>query len=1332
MVILTSTVFPMAVLSSSSPNCGWQTIDLDLNSPTYNPNGLSCDSGKCCSKDGFCSSGTNDCQAGCQSAFGSCDAPVCGFGVEDDIGSIVCSMTSQCCSKEGFCGTEDDACGIGCQYGNCKHTVPWIDGNPPPDGSDSDSIPEYSTSSCMRDVYDHFVNKDGDHPVCRAKDVHSFTATLVGDHNPSSCKRASTIIVTFAAGFTVNSAVGRHDIAMYTARDALCHGDTPSINDGNCARDGSSCSVTVMGDSDIALDPRIKYDDKIGGNDSCADISDKGMFEFAPRTLEIPCEGRYKDGEWTHKVVLQTCISWRQPGGDINCDEYGAFPGATSNACEYIELEIPIISPTSSPTVKPTSFPTTKPTKIPTRPPTYAPTIKPSKNPTAPPTFIPTSKPTKIPTAPPTSTPTSKPTKNPTAPPTSAPTNKPTKNPTAPPTLAPSQSPSSSPSLSPSHLPSMSPTSSPSQQPSKSPSTSPSSPPSQGPSASPSNSPSLSPSASPSQSPSMSPSMSPTSSPTEKPTISPSRPPSASPTSSPSQSPSVSPSTSPSRTPTAPPSNKPTLSSGVGNKVWDDLNANGIQDPGEPGIENVEVRLRSQDGAVVSTTHTGPKGYYKFDNIVPGTYSVEFSLPSGYKFTKSADLFGDLHFDSSSYPADGSYLFEDVTSDAHVDSGITDTFDLEPGEINLSLDAGVYRPSKIIGVVWHDLNANGVRDPQEPGIPDASITLYNDDDENIATTKTDSLGNYLFDELIPKTYYGKIQPPNSDYFLSPMGRGTPLTYSDFDPNSRINSPVTLQSGDINQGYFDAGLYLLASVGDLVWLDLNYDGIQDTDEPGFPFPVTINLYDYLNKELLSTFTTGTTGAYAFKHLTPGNYELEFLLEEGDTLSPPFKGSDKALDSNVDPKTNKALVTLISGEVNDSVDAGIISEAPYYPDWTFETQVCTNDGFDPDWMSQNEGRIYLYRNKEECCQNHFWWRMTQCMANEQYKFYRNGEICDVKIDFDFWQGEATWSESTLFDTKDECCANLFYYDFTGCMERSPVDFKFDFCLDLASLVPPVDCQTADIYANVIEDAMNLQLGDDSDTNVTLIGDVALTKIDGGAGSTVCGGRLGDQGFINNQTGSVPDLSNPPSSTTVCGVISTRSYNCTQDVCLVAKYDKIVNDLTASINDGSMTNVLQARATGRLPPVPELKQAAAIPGTFSTSNLLLPATISSQLGETKFFKDGQKCGTKTAFASWEIPYDSLIDCCTANFNWQFDTCCAQGGGCNDNASISNPMVTPTMTLLYYPTWTSGSLCDRKPQDSFEVWDLTYTSLKECCKDKFAWDYDNCCQSSGMGGCV
>jgi hypothetical protein len=187
-----------------------------------------------------------------------------------------------------------------------------------------------------------------------------------------------------------------------------------------------------------------------------------------------------------------------------------------------------------------------------------------------------------------------------------------------------------------------------------------------------------------------------------------------------------------------------------------------------------------------------------------------------------------------------------------------------------------------------------------------------------------------------------------------------------------------------------------------------------------------------------------------------------------------------------------------------------------------------------MTQNEGQIYLYRNKEECCENHFWWCMTQCMANKQYKFYRNGKMCDVMIDVKSWQGKATLPDSTLLNTKDECCANLFSYNFSGCMARSPTEFKFDFSLDLADLVPPIDCQTADIYANVLEDVIILQAGEDSDANVTCVGDVSLSKVAGGAGSTVCGGSLGDQGFINDQTGSTADLSYPPESTTVCGVI------------------------------------------------------------------------------------------------------------------------------------------------------------------------------------------------------
>lgn len=69
---------------------------------------------------------------------------------------------------------------------------------------------------------------------------------------------------------------------------------------------------------------------------------------------------------------------------------------------------------------------------------------------------------------------------------------------------------------------------------------------------------------------------------------------------------------------------------------------------------------------------------------------------------------------------------------------------------------------------------------------------------------------------------------------------------------------------------------------------------------------------------------------------------YLQEDGDVPSLPFKGNDISKDSDVDPNTSKAVVTLISGEVNNDIDAGIIADAPYYPEWSYDIQVCTNDG------------------------------------------------------------------------------------------------------------------------------------------------------------------------------------------------------------------------------------------------------------------------------------------------------------------------------------------------------------------------------------------------------
>lgn len=68
----------------------------------------------------------------------------------------------------------------------------------------------------------------------------------------------------------------------------------------------------------------------------------------------------------------------------------------------------------------------------------------------------------------------------------------------------------------------------------------------------------------------------------------------------------------------------------IGNKVWHDLNQNGINDPGEPGIPGVSLALwYDSDGDDIPDWQgfggiqvTDEDGYYSFSGLVPGVYSV--------------------------------------------------------------------------------------------------------------------------------------------------------------------------------------------------------------------------------------------------------------------------------------------------------------------------------------------------------------------------------------------------------------------------------------------------------------------------------------------------------------------------------------------------------------------------------------------------------------------------------------------------------------------------------------------------------------------------------------
>ena len=108
----------------------------------------------------------------------------------------------------------------------------------------------------------------------------------------------------------------------------------------------------------------------------------------------------------------------------------------------------------------------------------------------------------------------------------------------------------------------------------------------------------------------------------------------------------------------------------IGDFVWKDLNGNGKQDPGEPGINGQTVKLTFEDGTVATeTTHFyNFDGYYDFKSLGPGTYKVTFETPDGL-FPSPANAGGDDTKDSD--PVNGSV-----------------TVTLAPNESDFTIDAG--------------------------------------------------------------------------------------------------------------------------------------------------------------------------------------------------------------------------------------------------------------------------------------------------------------------------------------------------------------------------------------------------------------------------------------------------------------------------------------------------------------------------------------------------------------------------------------------------------------------------------------------------------------------
>ncbi|HFQ93598.1 MAG TPA: DUF11 domain-containing protein, partial [Anaerolineae bacterium] len=111
----------------------------------------------------------------------------------------------------------------------------------------------------------------------------------------------------------------------------------------------------------------------------------------------------------------------------------------------------------------------------------------------------------------------------------------------------------------------------------------------------------------------------------------------------------------------------------IGDYVWLDSNANGVQEYGELGIENVLVALLDGTGTQVMTTTTAADGSYLFTGLIPGDYSLVFYPPAGYAVTLQDVGVNDQ-----------------VDSDIDPLTGATVVTTLDPGENDPTWDAGMF------------------------------------------------------------------------------------------------------------------------------------------------------------------------------------------------------------------------------------------------------------------------------------------------------------------------------------------------------------------------------------------------------------------------------------------------------------------------------------------------------------------------------------------------------------------------------------------------------------------------------------------------------------------
>ena len=230
----------------------------------------------------------------------------------------------------------------------------------------------------------------------------------------------------------------------------------------------------------------------------------------------------------------------------------------------------------------------------------------------------------------------------------------------------------------------------------------------------------------------------------------------------------------------------------MGDFIWNDLNMNGIQDQGEPGLGGVTVKLyECPSDVLVDETTSEADGYYGLFGPENDDYYIVVTAPAGYVFSP-ANQGADDKLDS------------DVDA-----NGVGFCTNLGTAEIEKDMDAGLYMEStpkkgEIGDRVWLDDNCDGIQDDGEKGVKGVTVMLKDCAGQTLATLITDDGGLYCFTNLDAGDYTVCFELP-AGFEWSPANQGgDDAVDSDVDPSTGCTSCFTLAEGQSDKTR-DAGL-----------------------------------------------------------------------------------------------------------------------------------------------------------------------------------------------------------------------------------------------------------------------------------------------------------------------------------------------------------------------------------------------------------------------------------------------------------------------------------------------------------------------------------------------